>query len=148
MLMLVYELLQLEETKKIKGHTKREMNLLYMNIETNLDNLKLELRQLQEIYKTLDSNITNYLNNQILITCFYMEENYIKRLYIRYKDTDIISNNRELIEVTNEFVTISKELKTVIDKIIKRLEKEARANSKQMDFINSIKKSRYYNTEP
>lgn len=145
--MLIYELLQLEETKDFKGHTKRQGNLLYMNIETNLDNLKHELGQLQEIYKTLDSNISNYLDNGILITCFYMEDEYLKRLYNQYKQTDIISNNREVIDVTNEFVTTSKELKTVIDKIIKRLEKEAKANPKTMDFINSIKKSKYYNTE-
>lgn len=141
--MLIYELLQLETKGDIKGHTKRASNVLFMNTETNLDNLKLELWKLKEIYKTLDLNINNYLNNEILLPCFYMEQDHLHKSYNIYKDTDIISNGLDIIEITKDFVDISKESKLVIDKIIKRL--ESKANPKQSKKIKSIKTSKFYN---
>lgn len=143
--MLVFELLQLEKQKKIKGHTKKEANLLFMNTETNLDNLKLEFHQLQEIYNTLDININNYLNNEILLNCFYMERDHLYKSYNIYKDTDIISNGRELVEINKEFVTVSNKLKTLIDKIIKEL--ESKANKHQKTYIKKVKESKFYNIE-
>ena len=141
--MLIYELLQLETQNDIKGHTKRAGNLLFMNTETNLNNLMLELSKLQEIYKTLDSNINNYLDNEILLTCFYMEQDHLHKSYNIYKDTDIISNGLDITEITKDFVDISKESKLVIDKIIRKL--ESKANPKQSKRIKSIKGSKFYN---
>lgn len=143
--MLIYELLQVETQSDIKGHTKRSGNMVFMNTETDLNNLRLELGKLQEIYKTLDSNINNYLTNEVLLPCFYMERDHLYKSYNIYKDTDIISNGLEITEVTNEFVTISKELKAVIDKIIKRL--ESKANETQLKKIAKIKGSKFYGLE-
>lgn len=143
--MLVFELLQLEKQKDIKGHTIREANCLLMNTETNIDNLKLELKQLQEIYKTLDININTYLNDTVFISCFYMERDHLYKTYNIYKDTDIISNGRDLTEINKEFVTISKELKTIIDKIIKEL--ESKANPSQREYIKKVKASKFYSID-
>ena len=143
--MLIYELILLEDQKKIKGHTKRSSNSFLMNTVTVLDNLKLELWKLQEIYKTLDLNINNYLTNEVLLPCFYMERDHLYKSYNIYKDTDIISNGLEITEVTNEFVTTSRELKAVIDKIIKRL--ESKANETPLKKIAKIKGSKFYGLE-
>lgn len=143
--MLVFELLQLEKQNNIKGHTKRELNSLFMNTETNIDNLKLELKQLQEIYKTLHCNKNTYLNSPIFISCFYMERDHIYKTYNLYKDTDIISNGRDLTEITKEFIIISKKLKNLIDKII--IDLEMKATRRQREYIKKVKASEFYSID-
>lgn len=140
--MLVYELLQNENQKDIKGHTKRQSNLLLMNTETNINNLKHELLQLQEIYKNLDNNIDSWLNSQIFLSCFYMERDHIIKSHNIYKDTDIISIDRNIYPIDEEFINVSLKLKDIINKIIREFEKKA--NKDQLSYIDKIKNSKFY----
>ena len=75
-------------------HTKRQADKYFMQIETDLNNLKYELNQMQEIYKNLDPNINNFLNDVSILQALIIGYTHFKKCYNNNADKNSVPTER------------------------------------------------------
>ena len=139
--MLLYELFQDMKKQTNKPRNNRKDNNYDINIETDLNNLKLELNYMGEIYNNLNLNIDNFLNSEIILNCFVIGKYHFKRCYNTYKKVDFIITNKKITLISKEYVETIKQIINYYDKIIIKLKKQA--NKDQITHILNTEK--HYN---
>lgn len=133
--MLVLEIENNTNKENLKRkHTRRESNLYFMQVETDINNLKYELKQMQSIYKNLDININTFLNDNDIIQAFIIGYYHFKSSYKVFKDVDIITDNKKVFVITKEHLKVIKQVINYYELIIKVMKKKA--NKKQLANIN------------
>lgn len=143
--MLLMEILQQfndNENININDRYKKHKNdKVFMNIETDLKNLKCELKEMELIYNNLDANINNFLNNDIILNALYIGLIQFKASYNIYKDTEIIINNKNIVYVTKSHIKTVEKVIYYYDVILNKL--KSNANAKQQEKFKNLDK--FYN---
>lgn len=98
----------------VKKNKKRQGVAFYINIETDLNKLKNELEEIQNI------NIKNYVGHHK--TFFKMELEYMEECHQRFKQSDFIINNGVAVPITKEHEKISKEIINKVEELINELD--------------------------
>lgn len=115
-------------------HTKRQADKYFMQIETDLNNLKYELNQVQEIYKNIDPNINNFLNDVSILQALIIGYCHFKKCYNIYNDVDIITDNKKVFLITKEHIKTIKEVIKYYELILKEMKNKAnKTQLKNMD---------------
>ena len=122
-------------------YKKHKNDKVFMNIETDLKNLKCELKEMELIYNNLDANINNFLNNDIILNALYIGLIQFKASYNIYKDTEIIINNKNIVYVTKSHIKTVEKVIYYYDVILNKL--KSNANAKQQEKFKNLDK--FYN---
>lgn len=122
-------------------YKKHKNDKVFMNIETDLKNLKYELKEMELIYNNLDANINNFLNNDIILNALYIGLIQFKASYNIYKDTEIIINNKNIVYVTKSHIKTVEKVIYYYDVILNKL--KSNANAKQQEKFKNLDK--FYN---
>lgn len=122
------------------GHDKEQNIICYIEVITDINILINELNKINEIYKGLKSNKHLILNNIKLLSCFYIEYDYIKYFKLIYETCNIILKNKKPYQIIQkDFILICNNLENILKKLINEL--ETKPTKEELKNIEKIKKN-------
>ena len=122
--MLNVHIKELEHIKEFEKESDKNY-LLMQGVNTDLNTIKQDLKDLKEIYVNLDK----YVNEKNLKYFEWDQFNYNYSISV-YKEAIYISNNGKLTYITKEHVKYSKLCRKYLNKIVREIKKRLDSQNK------------------